>query len=204
MTRRLAALLVLGALALCACREERVTLAPKTEELLRARADEAVAALIRQPEAPPFAAIVVFRSDVFLYQSATIERLNISLLDSFDNVAVLLLDRHNTPPLLAEDSVRKVRFLCPPTVLARFHPAFLFSVLRLFGDDREKLPIPFFAQFRELPTEKEIRAVQDAGFEIRSRDGKVLSLFGPPAAFPRLLAMNGIAQLEGASKLRTL
>ncbi len=204
MIRRAAALLLLGALALAGCREERLTLALGTEESLRAKADETVSALIRRPDAPPFAAIVVFRSDVFLYQSATLERLNISLLDCVDNVAILMLDQSVTPPLLAEPSVLKVRYLCPPGLLVRFEPTFLLAVLRLFAQDRERQPIPFFAQFREPPTEKEIKAVQDAGFAIRSREGPVLSLFGPPAAFPSLLAISGNAHFEGASKLRTL
>ncbi len=204
MTRRLAALLVLGALALAACREKQLTLAPGTEELVRAKSDETVASVLRQPEARPFAAIVVFRSDVFLYQSAMLERHNISVLDSFDNVAILLLDAGVTPPLLAEDSVRKVRYLCPPLLLVRFHPTFLLSVLRLFGEDKEKRPIPFFIRFRELPKDQEIKAVQDAGYTILSRDGLVLSVSGPPAGFPRLLAMETIMYYEGASNLRTL
>ncbi len=204
MTRRLAALLVVGALALSACREERVTLAPKTEELLRAKADDRIASVLTRPDSPPFAAIVVFRSDVFLYQSAMLERHDVSLLDSFDNVAILLLDIRVTPQLLAEESVRKVRYLCPPPKLARFHPAFLLSVLRLFGDDKENQPIPLLIQFRELPQDKDVQAVRDAGYVIRSREGKILSIFGPPSAFPRLLEMDEIVYCEGASKLRTL
>lgn len=204
MTRRLAAVLVLGAIALAACREKQLTLTTGTEELLRAKSDETVASVLKQPDAPPFAAIVVFRSDVFLYQSAMLERHNISVLDSFDNVAILLLDAAVTPPLLAEASVRKVRYLCPPLLLGRFHPTFLLSVLRLFGEDKEKLPIPFFIRFRELPTEQEIRAVQDAGYAILSRDALVLSVSGPPAGLPRLLAQETIMYYEGAAILRTL
>ncbi len=203
MIRRLPAVLVLCALALAACREEG-PLPPVTEELLRAKADERIAALVRQPDAAQFAAIVVFRSDVFLHQSAMLERHGISLLDSFDNVAVLALDARVTPPLLAEDSVRKIRYLCPPTVLARFHPAFLLSTLRLFGEDKENQPVPFFIRFRALPTDEDVKAVQGAGFTVRAREGDILSVSGPPAGFPRLLQFNEIVYSEGASKLRTL
>ena len=204
MIRRFCVPVVLCAIALAACREERVTLTPKTEELLRAKADARIAAMLTRPESPPFAAIVVFRSDVFLHQSAMLERHNISLLDSFDNVAVLLLDIQVTPYLLAEDSVRKVRYLCPQLQLARFHPAFLMSVLRRFGDDKEDEPLPFFIRFPELPRDKDITAVQDAGYTVRSREGTVLSVSGPLAALPRLLEIDRIIYYEGASKLRTM
>ncbi len=204
MIRRIPAVLVVCALALFACREERRELAPKTEELLRAKAGEELAAVLRQPEPPPFAAVVVFGSDVFLHQSAMLERNGISLLDSFDNVAILLLDARVTPSLLAEDSVRKVHYLCPPMLLARFHPAFLLSALRLFGRGKEKEAVPFFIRFRELPTDRDVKAVQDAGFTVKSRDGAVLTVSGPPAGFSRLLKMDGILYYEGASNLRTM
>ena len=206
MIRRSSGLAVVGvlALALAACREEQVKLAPKTEELLRAKADARIAFLLTRPDSPPFAAIVVFRSDVFLHQSAMLDRHNISLLDSFDNVAILLLDNEVTPPLLAENSVRRVRYLCPPSLLVRFHPQFLMSVLRRFGNDQEDVALPFFVRFRELPTDPEIKAVQGAGYEIRAREGTTLSVFGPPAGLTRLLEMDGIIYFEGASNLRTL
>lgn len=204
MTRRLAAFLAVCALALVACREDRVELSPKTEELLRAKADERIASVLRQPGSSPFAAIVVFGSDVFLHQSAMLEQHGISLLDSFDNVAILLLDGRVTPPLLAQDSVRKVRYLCPPALLARFHPTFLLSALRLFGRGKETEPIPFFIRFRTPPAEAQIKAVQDAGYSVRSRDGGVLAISGPPAGFSRLLEMDGIVYYEGASNLRTM
>jgi len=204
MIRRLPAVLVVCALALFACREERRDLAPKTEELLRAKADETIASIVKAPESPRFAAVVVFGSDVFLHQSAMLERNGISLLDSFDNVAILVLDARVTPPLLAEDTVRKVRYLGPPTALARFHPAFLLSALRLFGEGREEEPVPFFISFRTPPAEADIRAVQDAGYTVRSRDGAVLTVSGPPARLSRLLEINRIIYYEGASKLRTM
>lgn len=206
MSRRpvLAAFLLVFTLALPACRKERAELPPKTDELLRAKADDRIASLLRQPEPSPFAAIVVFRSDVFLYQSALLERSGISLLDSFDNVAVLALDAANTPPLLAEDAVVKVRYLCGPRALARFHPAFLLSALSLFGAGKEDEPVPFFVRFRNLPARVEVRAVQDAGFEVRSADGITLSVSGPPAGLPRLLEMDRIIYYEGASALRTM
>ncbi len=204
MIRRSSGLLVLCALALGACREERVTLAPQTEELLRAKADARIASLLTRPESPPFAAIVVFRSDVFLHQSAMLDRHNISLLDSFDNVAILLLDNQVTPSLLAEESVRKVRYLCPPPLLARLHPTFLMSTLRRFGNSTEDEPVPFFLRFREAPTDKDVKAVQDAGYLVRAREGSTLSVSGPLAGLPRLLEMNEIVSYEGASKLRTM
>jgi len=204
MIRRLPAALVVCALALFACREERLELAPKMEELLRAKADDRIASMLKQPDPPAFAGIVVFRSDVFLHQSAMLERNGISLLDSFDNVAILLLDARVTPALLADDSVRKVRYLGQPTALARFHPAFLLSALRLFGIGKENEPVPFFIRFGRLATDSDVKAVQDAGFTVKSRDGAVLTVSGPPAGFSRLLEIDRIIYYEGASKLRTM
>lgn len=204
MIRRLPAVLACCALALAACREERPQLTPKTEDLLREKADARVASTLRQPDPPPFAAVVVFRSDVFLHQSALLERHGISLLDSFDNVAILLLDAGVTPRLLAEDSVRKVRYLCTQGPLARFHPAFLLSALRRFGQDKENEPVPFFIRFRGLPTDRDVKAVQDAGYTVKSRDGEVLTVSGPPAGFFRLLEIDRIIYYEGASNLRTM
>ncbi len=204
MSRRLGGLLLLCALVLAACREERVTLAPQTEELLRTKADAKIASLLTLPRSPRFAAIAVFRSDVFLHQSLMLERHNISVLDSFDNVAVLLLDNDVTPPLLAEKSVRKVRYLCAPMLLVRFHPQFLMSTLRRFGNDQENEPHPFFVTFRVPATDKDVKAVQEAGFVVRAREGTVLSVSGPLAGLPRLLENNGIIYYEGASKLHTM
>lgn len=204
MTRRLAALLAVCAVALVACREERPELSPKTDELLKAKADERIASILRNPDSLAFAGVVVFRSDVFLHQSAMLDRHGISLLDSFDNVAILLLDARVTPPLLAEDAVRKVHYLCRPGTLARFHPAFLLSALRLFGAGKEKEPVQFFIRFRNLPAAADIKAVQDAGFTVKSRDDAVLTVSGPPAGFSRLLEMDGIVYYEGATNLRTM
>ncbi len=204
MIRRLSAVLVVCALALFACREERRELAPKLEELLRAKADDRIASLLKEPDPPSFAGIVVFRSDVFLHQSDMLERNGISLLDSFDNVAILLLDARVTPPLLADDSVRKVRFLGPPTALARFHPAFLLSVLRLFGTGKEDEPVTFFIRFGKFAAGSDLKALQDAGFTVKSLDDAVLTVSGPPARFPRLLEIDRIIYYEGASNLRTM
>ena len=179
-------------------------LAPKTEELLRAKADERIASILRLPDQPPFAGIVVFRSDVFLHQTAMLEQNGISLLDSFDNVAILLLDARVTPPILADDSVRKVRYLGKPMLLARFHPAFLLSTLRLFGEGKENQPVSFFIRFRDLATDSDVKAAQGAGFTVRSRDGAVLTVSGPPAWISRLLEIDRIIYYEGASNLRTM
>lgn len=206
MTRRPGGLLVLCVLAvvLAACREERIKLAPQTEELLRTKADARIASLIAQPDAPRFAAIAVFRADVFLYQSELLERLNVTVLDARDNVAVLLLDNEVTAPLLAEPSVRKVRYLCAPMLLARFHPQFLMDMLRRFGSDRENEPVPFFVRFREPPTDKDVKAVQEAGYAVSAREGSVLVVSGPLTGLPRLLENNEIVYYEGASKLRMM
>ncbi len=133
-----------------------------------------------------------------------LERNNVTVLDSQDNVAVLLLDNEVTPKLLAEDAVRKVRYLCPPLRLARLEPQFLMTVLRRFGRDQESDPLPFFIRFRQPPTDKDVKAVQDAAYVVRAREGVVLSVTGPLASLPRLLEMDELIYYEGASNLRIM
>jgi len=114
MTRPILLFATLFVLLLPACKEDRATprLTEQEEAILTEKADEKIGLIIRQNLPALFAGIVVFRSDVFLTQSEMLARRDLSVLDSFGNAAVILLNSPDIPPLLKETSVRKIYFLC--------------------------------------------------------------------------------------------
>ena len=206
MTRRILLVATLLLLLLPACREDRKRpdLTAEEEAILKEKADEKIGLIIRENLPALFAGIVVFRSDAFLTQSEMLSRRELSVLDSFGNAAVVLLNSPDIPPLLKEKSVRKVSYLCRQGPLARIHPAFLMEVLNRFGEGKETVPTSFLVRFREMPQEKEEKFVEAAGFTVASRAGVVWAVSGPLTSLPRLLEDDRILFYEGASKARTM
>lgn len=205
MTRRIFLLAGLFLLLLPACREERPKprLSPEEEAILKEKADEKIGLIIRENLPALFAGLVVFRSDAFLSNSEMMDRRELSVLDSFGNVALVLLNSPDIPPLLKEESVRKIYYFCRQGPLARLHPAFLMEVMKTFGEGKEENPSSFFVRFREVPQEKEEQFVEKAGFAVTSRAGFVWTVTGPLAFLPRLLEDDRILFYEGASNVRT-
>lgn len=206
MTRRLVALLAAALLTLPACREERARpeLSQQDEALLARKADAKIGTIIRENLPTLFAGLVVFRSDVFLSQSAMLDERGLSVLNAFGNAAIVLLRSADIPPLLQEESVRKIYYLCRQGPLARFHPTFELDLLRRFGEGREEEPVSFFIRFREVPGEGDRQAVTAAGFRVEARAGAVWTVVGPLTSLPRLLENDRILFYEGASKARTM
>lgn len=206
MTRRIFSLGLLFLLLLPACREDRPRpqLTQEEEAILKEKGDEKIGLIIRENLPALFAGLVVFRSDVFLFQSEMLDRLELSVLDSFGNAAIVLLNSPDIPPLLKETSVRKVYYLCRQGPLTRIHPAFLMGILQQFGEGKETETSHFLVRFRDLPQEKEEKFLEAAGFTISSRAGVVWSLSGPLTSLPRLLEDDRILFYEGASKARTM
>jgi hypothetical protein len=206
MTRRIFLAAALFLLLLPACREDRKRpdLTAEDEAILKEKADEKIGLIIRENLPALFAGIVVFRSDAFLSQSEMLSRRDLSVLDSFGNAAVVLLNSPDIPPLLKEKSVRKISYLCRQGPLARIHPAFLMKVLKAFGEGKETLPADFFVRFREIPQEKEEKFLEAAGVTVASRAGVVWGVSGPLTSLSRLLEDDRIIFYEGASKARTM
>lgn len=206
MNRRNLLLAVLLSLLLISCREDRqpLELTPEDEAILKEKADEKIGLIIRGNLPALFVGIVVFRSDVFLSQSAMLDRRELSVLDSFGNTALVLLNSPDIPPLLKEESVRKIYYFCRQGPLARIHPAFLMGILKQFGAGKENEVSHFLVRFREPPHQKEETFVEAAGFTVDSRAGYVWSLSGPLTSLPRLLEDDRIIFYEGASKTRTM
>jgi hypothetical protein len=206
MTRRFLSLALLLLLLLPACREDREKpqLTQEQEAVLKAKADEKIGLIIRENLPVLFVGLVVFRSDVFLYQSEMLDRLDLSVLDSFEKAALVLLNSPDIPLLLKEPSVKKVYYLCRQGPLTRIHPAFLMGILRRFSEGKENEPAHFLVRFRDMPQEKEEKFLAAAGFTVSSRSGFVWSLSGPLTSLPRLLEDDRILFYEGASKARTM
>jgi len=198
----LATLLVL----LPSCREERAKpeLSPAEEALLAEKADGKIATIIRENLPSLFAGMVVFRSDVFLNQSAMLDERGISVLNVFGNAAILLLNSPDIPMLLRQDQVKKIYYLSRQGPLARFHPAFEMDLLRRFGEGKEAEPISFLIRFREAPVETDARTVEAAGFRIDTRTGGAWVVTGPLTSLPRLMENDRIIFYEGASNARTM
>ena len=205
MTRRLAFLLAVFLLLSPSCREERRNpkLTPADEALLAQKADDKIGIILRENLASLFAGLVVFRSDVFLTQSAKLDERGISVLNAFGNAAILLLNSPDIPLLLRDDSVKRIYYLSRQGPLARFHPAFEMELLRRFGEGKERDPVSFFIRFREPPEERDAKAVEAAGFRIDTRAGMAWTVTGPLTSFPRLMENDRIIFYEGASKART-
>lgn len=205
MTRRVL-ILVAALLLLSACKEERPKpeLTPADEALLAEKADGKIGIIIRENLPSLFAGLVIFRSDVFLSQSAMLNERGISVLNAFGNAAILLLNSPDIPLLLRQDAVKKVYYLSRQGPLARFHPAFEMDLLRRFGEGKEAEPVSFLIRFREPPDERDARAVEAAGFRIDTRTGAVWVVTGPLTSLPRLLENDRIIFYEGASKARTM
>ena len=206
MTRRILLVATLLLLLLPACREDRKRpdLTAEDEAILKEKADEKVGLILRENLPALFAGIVVFGADAFLSQSEMLSGRGLSVLDSFGNAAVILLNSPDIPPLLKEKSVRKIFYLCRQGPLARIHPAFLMEVLKAFGEGKETVPTSFLVRFREMPQEKEEKFVEAAGVTVASRAGVVWAVSGPLTSLPRLLEDDRILFYEGASKARTM
>lgn len=203
---RLLALALCAAIALAACRGVRETpeLPPDVRALLEEKADDTIGVIMKENLPALFAGLVVFRSDVFLHHSDLLDRMEISVLNSFDNAAILLLSGPDIPALLREPPVRKIYYLGRQGALARLDPAFEMEMLRRFGAGREEEPVSFFIRFRDVPREEDAKAVAAAGFGILARTGYVWLVTGPLTSLPRLLGHDGIVHYESPSKLKKL
>ncbi|HBO69350.1 MAG TPA: hypothetical protein DD658_04065 [Deltaproteobacteria bacterium] len=206
MTRRFLLAAAALLLLLSSCKEERARpdLSPADEALLTEKADGKIGVIIRENLPSLFAGLVVFRSDVFLSQSAMLDERGLSVLNAFGKAAIVLLNSPDIPLLLKEDAVKKVYYLCRQGPLARFHPAFEMELLRRFGEGKEQEPVSFLIRFRDAPDGKDEAAVTGAGFHVDVKTGPVWGITGPPTSLPRLLENDRILFYEGASKARTM
>jgi len=154
---------------------------------------------VRERGKDAFAAIVVFRGNVFLGQSAMLEESSTTVLNEFGNTAILLLTPSQVLPLMKDPSVRRIAWFGPQGRLARLDPSLELDLLARFGAGTEGKEYPVLARFQDVPGEKEERQAAAAGFRVVTRAGPNLELSGPLSGVPRLLEDDRIIYLEKAS-----
>ncbi len=201
MTGRRFAVALATLLLLAGCREEggRPALSAADNALLSEKADGRIARLVREGSTDPFAGIAVFPGNAFLTQAEALERMEIPALNSFGNVATLLLRPPQVLPLLRSPSVQRLYYLSSQGALARFHPAFEMTVLNRFGRGKEKEEFAFDIRFREAPTQADAETVEKAGFAVVAREGYVWTVRGPLTEIGRLFDHPGIIFYDHAT-----
>ncbi len=193
-----ALLLLLAAAAfLAGCLAGNPPVLNKTQEdLLEAKADKALADVVRKGERDALAVIAVFRKDVFTGQSAMLDRSSIPILDELGNAALLLMRPAEVLPLLTDPSVVKAAWFGPQGRLARLDPSLEFDLLDRFGKGTEGRNATILARYRSVPEAKEEKAAEAAGFKIVSRAGPNLLISGPISGIPKLLSDEWVVYLE--------
>jgi hypothetical protein len=201
--RGTAALLLLSAgllLAGCPAGGKQAVLPPAEEEILRAKGDERLLATVREGGKEPFAAVAVFRGEVFLRHSAKLEQASIPVLNELGNAAFLLLRPGQVVPLLNDPDVRRIAWFAHQGRLARLDPSLELDVMARYGDGTEGKDRNVLLRFRDVPGEGGERSVTAAGYGIVTRAGPNLVVAGPYSGIPKLLSNDRIIYLEKASK----
>ena len=198
-----AALFLLSAaflLAGCPAGGKQALLPPADEEILRAKGDERLLAVVRGGGTEPFAALAVFRGNAFLRHSAMLEQSSIPVLNELGNAALLLLRPGQVVPLLKEPDVRRIAWFGPQGRLARLDPSLEMDVMARYGDGSEERDRDILLRCRDVPGAKEEGSVTAAGYRIVTRAGPNLVVSGPYGGMPMLLANDRIIYIEKASK----
>jgi len=205
---RLYSLLLLAAFLplLCGCLsgEKRRTFSPPDEELLRAKADPRLRKEAETGGTEPFAAIAVYRNDVFLDQSEALGRSSLTVLNEMGRTVILLLSSGQIVPLLKDPALRKAAWFGPQGLLARLDPSLELDLLARFGAGTEDRDVDLLLRFTDVGGTKEERHVVAAGFRVVTRAGPNWVVTGPMSGIPNLLESDRIIYIEGASQVRTM
>jgi hypothetical protein len=200
---RLLSLLLLAAvlplLSGCLSGEKRRTFSPPDEELLRAKADPRLRKEAETGGTEPFAAIAVYRNDVFLDQSEALGRSSLTVLNEMGRAAILLLSPGQIVPLLKDPSLRKAAWFGPQGLLARLDPSLELDMLARFGAGTEDRDVNLLLRFVDVGGAQEERHVAAAGFRVVTRAGPNRVVTGPMSGLPKLLESDRIIFIEKAS-----
>jgi len=206
--RRLLSLLLLAVFLplVCGCLfgEKRRTFSPPDEELLRAKADPRLRKEAETGGTEPFAAIAVYRNDVFLDQSEALGRSSLTVLNEMGRTVILLLSPGQIVPLLKDPSLRKAVWFGPQGLLARLDPSLELDMMTRFGAGTEDRDVNLLLRFVDVGGAEEERHVVAAGFRVVTRAGPTWVVTGPMSGLPKLLESDRIIYIEGASQVRTM
>jgi len=188
----------------CRFGEKRRTFSPPDNELLQTKADPRLRKEAATGGDEPFAAIVVYRNDVFLEQSESLQRSSLTVLNELGNSVILLLRPGQIVPLLKDPSLRKAAWFGPQGLLARLEPSLELDMLSRYGAGTEDRDADLLLRFVDVGGEKEERHVTAAGYRIVTRAGPTWVVAGPMSGLPKLLERDRIIYIEGASQARTM
>jgi hypothetical protein len=201
-TRVLPVLLVAGMLATTGCLSGGTprSLSPPDEELLRAKADPRLRREAKSGGTDPFAAIAVYRNDVFLDQSEALGRASLTVLNELGNTVILLMHPGQIVPALKDPSLRKLAWFGPQGLLARLDPSLEFDMLTRFGAGTEGRDVSLLLRFVDAGGAEEERQVAAAGFRAVTRAGPNWVVAGPMSGLPKLLESDRIVYIEGGDR----
>jgi hypothetical protein len=183
----------------CRFGEKRRTFSPSDIELLAAKADPRLRKEAETGGTEPFAAIAVYRNDVFLDPSEALGRSSLTILNEMGSSAILLLSPGQIVPLLKDPSLRKAAWFGPQGLLARLDPSLELDMLARFGAGTEDRDVHLLLRFVDVGGAKEERHVVAAGFRVATRAGPNWVISGPMSGLPMLLESDRIIYIEKAS-----
>lgn len=183
----------------CVVGEKRRSFSPPEEELLRAKADPRLRREAETGGTEPFAAIAVYRNDVFLDQSEALGRSSLTVLNEMGRTAILLLSPGQVVPLLKDPSLRKAAWFGPQGLLARLDPSLEIEMLERFGAGTEGRDVKLLLRLVDVGGAVEERHVLAAGFRLDARAGPNWVVAGPMSGIPKLLESERIIYIEKAS-----
>jgi len=205
--RRLLSLLLLAAslpAAGCLFGEKRRALSPEDAAIFREKADLRLLEEAETGGTDPFAVIAVFRGDVFLDRSESLQKSSLTVLNEMGNSAILLLRPGQIVPLLKDPSLRKLAWFGPQGLLARLDPSLELDMLSRYGAGTADRDADLLLRLVDVGGANEERHVTAAGFRIVARAGPTWVVSGPTAGIPKLLESDRIIYIEGASKARIM
>jgi hypothetical protein len=200
--RRLLSLLLLAVFLPLACGclsgEKRRTFSPPDQELLGAKADPRLRKQAETGGSEPFAAIAVYRNDVFLYQSETLGKSSLTVLNEMGRTVILLLSSGQIVPLLKDPDLQKAAWIGPQGLLARLDPSLELDLLTRFGAGTENRDVNLLLRLVDVGGAGEERSVAAAGFRVVARTGPTWVVTGPMSGLPKLLEIDRIIYIEKA------
>jgi hypothetical protein len=188
----------------CLSGEKRRTFSPPDEELLRAKADPRLRKEAETGGSDLFAAIAVYRNDVFLDQSEALGRSSLTVMNEMGRTAILLLSPGQIVPLLKDPSLQRAAWIGPQGLLARLDPSLELELLSRFGAGTEDRDVNLLLRLVDVGGSVEEKHVVDAGFRVVTKAGPNWVVAGPMSGLPKLLESERIIYIEGASKARTM
>jgi len=201
--RRLLSLLLLAVSLPLACGclfgEKRRTFSPADEELLGAKADPRLRKEAETGGSDPFAAIAVYRNDVFLHQSEALGKSSLTVLNEMGRTVILQLSPGQIVPLLKDPSLQKAAWIGPQGLLARLDPSLELDLLTRFDAGTEGRDVNLLLRLVDAGGAGEERQISAAGFRVVTKAGPNWIVTGPMTGLPKLLECDRIIYIEKAS-----